>query len=565
MAIRNNHWYNLNEQRYYPLDDIASAVSDQGQLLPSALIADLRLRWPRELGQYAFLSALSLTPHLLTALIEVTDTLDNSSGSTLVAGITLPRAELTLGRTYPLKSFQPGAGGFITIGSDDLPPYTGRFSTPHQSLLTPRAARPSRRPPVRSLGIENAATALTGLVNLVAVPPLKLTRATRTINGIETDNVIVFGLVQTADEITQAGGIVESVFNEFAGPCGKRVGSRTCGDPQPIESINGIVPDCDGVITLEFRGCATVGRNVVDCGVVVDCDLGLSLSCEPPYLPNLQTGELPNEVPPTIIRPPLPPQPPVNPPFSISESVETVLALPYCDTFDDVVAYGFSPTGNSVWGFVADDSPGEDFCCQGPPESSTEGCSFNSISESGNLVPPIEVICSYATVDPAAQATTNISLWTLDVQTLFRTYTTDVKIVTGLTGSLKNAGILVNYRLITATLSNYLVALLDIDNSTFGIYFFNGLNLIPLGLAVVSDARVDDWYRIRFTSRPNPANLTSVLLTANLIGVTDPTISVTVNSSIPSNLWVSDSGIAGLYARRSKSYFSYWRVDEVIL
>lgn len=565
MAIRNNHWYNLNEQRYYPLDDVASAMSDQGQLLPSALIADLRLRWPVELGKYAFISAVSITTHLVTVLIEATDTLDNSTGSTLIAGITLPRADLTLGRTYSLQSFHAGAGGFITIGNDQLPPYSGRFSSPNQALLTPRAARPSRRPPVRSLGIENAATALTGLVNLVAVPPLKITRATRVINGVETDNVLVFSLFQTAIEIANTGGVIQSVFSEFAGPCGKRVGSRTCGDPQPIEAINGVQADCDGIITLDFRGCATVGRNVVDCGVVVDCELGLSQSCDPPYLPNLQTGELPSETPPTIIRPPLPPQPPVNPPFSISESVNTVLSLPYCDTFDDAVANGFSPIGTAAWGFVADDSPGEDFCCKGPPESEVDECSVSSISESGNLVPPIEIVCSYGTVDSSAQSVTNISLWTLDVQTLFRTYTTDIKIVSGLTGSLKNAGILINYRLLSGTLVNYLVALLDIDNSTFGIYFFNGLNLIPLGQATVPDARINDWYRIRLTAIPNPINLTSVALTATLIGITDPTITATINSSLPSNLWVEDSGVAGLYARRSKSYFSFWRVDEVIL
>lgn len=565
MAIRNNHWYNLNEQRYYPLDDTASAISDQGELLPSALIADLRLRWPVELGKYAFVSAASLTTHLVTVLIEVSDTLDNSSGSQLVAGITLPLADFTSGRTYSLQAFTAGAGGFIVFGNVALAPYTGRFSSPQQSLLTPRAARPSRRPPVLSIGIENAAKPLTGLVDLIATPPLKLTKATRTINGVEYDNVIVFSLVEPAVEIQAlAGDITTSVFKEFAGPCGKRVGSRTCGDPQPIESVNGVGPDCDGVLTLDFRGCALVGRNTVDCGVVIDCELGLSQSCEPPYLPNLQTGELPNETPPVIITPPVPPQPPVVPPFSISESVQTILSLPYCDTFDDATAHGFFPIAAASWGFIADDSPDEDFCCQGPPESSTNDCSFSSISESGNLVPPIDVASSYGTLDAKAQSVTNISVWSLDVQTLFRTYTTDFKIVQGQLGSLKNAGVLVNYRLATPTLANYLVAVLNIDNSTFGIYFFNGLNLLPLAQIEVADARIEDWYRIQFTVIPNPANLTTVLLTATLTGITDPSISVTINSSLSSSLWVEDSGLSGLYTSRSKSYFSFWRVDEVL-
>jgi hypothetical protein len=563
MAIRNNHWYNLNEQRFYPLDDVASATSDQGQLLPSGLIVDLRLRWPSELGRYAFVSAVAVTDRLVTVLIEVTDTLDNSSGSLPLAGITGLRAELVSGRTLALQAFQPGVGGFIVFDTAGLPNYSGRFSTPQQSLLTPRAARPSRRPPVRTVGVENAATSLTGLVNLTAVPPLKLSKATREIDGVVYDNVLVFSLQQPADEIASAGGVAQSVFNEFAGPCGKRVGSRTCGDPQPIESINGVVPDCNGVLTLDFRGCAVVGRNVVDCGVVIDCELGLSQSCDPPYLPNLQTGELPNETPPTIIRPPLPPQPPINPPFSLSESVRTVLTLPYCDTFDDAEAFGFNPLGTSGWGFIADDSPGEAFCCQGPPESLSEDCLAVSVSSSGLETNPIEIVCSYGTIAAAATTATNISLWNLDVQTLFRTYTTDVKIVAGPVGSLQNAGVLLNYRMATSTLVNYLVALLDIDNSTFGVYYFNGLNLISLGRVTVPDARAGDWYRIQFTAKPNPANLTNVLLVASLTGITDPTIQTTINSSLSSSIWTADSGTVGLYARRSRSYFSFWRVDEV--
>ena len=148
------------------------------------------------------------------------------------------------------------------------------------------------------------------------------------------------------------------------------------------------------------------------------------------------------------------------------------------------------------------------------------------------------------------------------MQTLFRTYTTDIKIVKGIPGSLKNAGIVVNYRLVTETVASYLVALLDIDNSLFGLYLFNGLNLVSLGHVAVRDLQTDNWYRVSFTVN---SNFTNVLLTATLNGVTDPTIAVTINSSLPTSLWVTDSGISGLYARRSKSYFSFWRVDEVIL
>jgi hypothetical protein len=175
-----------------------------------------------------------------------------------------------------------------------------------------------------------------------------------------------------------------------------------------------------------------------------------------------------------------------------------------------------------------------------------------------------EIASSYATLTENAQGRTNISIFTSDVQSLYRTYTTDVKVVQGLTGSSKNAGIVLNYRLASATVVNYVVALLDIDRSTFGVYFFNGLNLLPLSTVSVPEARINHWYRIRLTAVPNEVTQTSVLLTATLAGVTNPSITATINTSLLSNLWAVDAANAGFYARRSKSYFSFWRIDEVL-
>lgn len=565
MAIRNNHWYNINEQHYYPLDDTASAISDSGDLLPSSLISDLRLRWPVTYGQYAFLSSAAITPYLVTVLIEATNTLDPIAGqTTLIAGITLAKDALTPGRTYALSVFKPGVGGFIAIGSNVSAEFSGRFSSPRQSLLTARAARYSRIPPVPTIGINNTASPLSGLVNLTAVAPLQITKETRIINGVEETNVLVFRLSEPAQSINTATPN-QSIFSKFAGPCGKRVGAKTCDDPQPIQNINGIVPDCDGVLTLDFRGCATVGKNVVDCGVVVDCNLGLTGACDPPYLPNLVTGELPSEVPPILIPPPLPPQPPIPVPGSISESAQTILSLPYCDTFDEVYAYHFSPVGVSSFGFISDDSPEENFCCSGPPPADTSyGCPTNSISESGHWYPFPVIASSYGTISDNAQAVTNISLFTADVQSLYRRYTTDFKIVQGINGSLKNAGIVTNYRIATATIINYITAVLNIDNSRFGIYFFNGNLPVAITEVLVPEAQINDWYRLSFELTPNLITKTSINLTAVLAGVTDPLVNYTLNASISTALWVTDAANAGFYSRRSKSYFSYWRIDEVV-
>jgi hypothetical protein len=592
MPIRNNHWYNLNEQRYYPLDDTASARSDNGDLLPNSLLSDMRLCWPTEYGQYAFISAAASTPSLVTVLIEVADTLENSpSTSMLIAGITLPKEELINDRTYTLTPFKPGVGGFIVFGADLDQTYSGRFSSPSQSLLTPRAARPNRLPPVPTIKVEDNAVALSGLVKLTALAPLQLVKETRIINGVEYPNVVVFRLKEEEQNI-ETTAITESVFATFAGLCGKRTGAKTCNDPQPIQFINGVAPDCDGILTLDFQGCAVIGQNTKDGGITVDCSLGLSTSCVPSYLPRLSDGKLPSEAPRVIITPPLPPTLPIVPDVSISESVRTLLTLPYCDTFDEMVAVGFYPMGDSLFDFISDDSPAENDCCVGAltnygcdmsvslSSSIDYGVSYslsnsvsNSISNSMShslsysiatvpIIRSIEIASSYATIHPNAQARTNISIWTLDIQSLYRKYTTDVKITDGQLGSKKNAGIVINYRQVLPTVINYLVAMLDVDNSTFGIYFFNGLFLVPIATTGVAKAKADDWYRISFTVIPNNITQTSVQLVAVLTGITDSTITTEISTSISANLWQTDAGNAGVYAKRSRSYFSFWRVEE---
>lgn len=575
MAIRNNNWYNLNEQRDYPVDDTASAISDSDLRLPSSLVTDLRLRWPVELGRYAFISAAAVTPGIVTVMIEVSETPNNTPNTaTLIAGISVPKVELLQGRTYVLETFQDKVGGFIVFGSGTEENYSGKFSSPEQTLLTARAARAIRQPPIPSIRTSQSAAKLTGLINLTAAEPLFLSKETRVIDGVEFDNVIVFKLQERPNTDAQ-----DSVFSEFAGDCGKRTGSRSCTDPQPVETINGVQPDCDGIITLDFKGCSVVGRNVTDCGVILDCSLGLSASCEPPPLPNLETGQLPSEIDPVLIPPVIPPEPPVGPDISISESATTILTLPYCDTFDDGFAYGFSPAGSSFFGFIADDSPGEAVCCEGnggdmppayPPTANPDGCTTsqsvsNSASASWDVVPIIEVDSSYGVVSASGLSRTNISLFTSDVQCLFRRYTTDLKIrtgaVVGVAGSLQNAGILLNYRITDSGQVNYHLFLVDIDNSTVGIYFFNGVTTVELVAVEITDLRADDWYRISVTGVP-AASQTSVDLTLNFDGITDPSLSATLNVSVSSNTFGQDNGNVGLYGRRSISYFSFWRVQE---
>jgi hypothetical protein len=561
-VIRNNHWYNINEQNAYPIDDTASCLSNEGHRLSSSLIADMQLRWNRDLGKYAFISAVTCSEFIVTLLIEVTDQLDNTNQqSKLIAGISLEKASLTPYRTYRLETFERGVAGFITFGSNTDELFRGVFSSPLQTRLTAKAARPIRKPPLETLGIANIEKAVSGLVRLNAEQPLEIVKEARSIGGVVYDNVIVFRLKEPpAATATQN---TESVFSQFAGPCGRRVGSRSCVDPQPIESINGLSPDCDGTLTLEFQGCAIVGKTAADCGVVVDCEYGLSDTCAPPFLPELDTGKLPSEVPAAVIPDPDPPEPPVQPDISISDSMSTLLSLPYCDTFDDGFAYSFSPMDLATWGMSPDDSPEEAFCCVGPPPNNTAfGCE-SSISDSQSASVSL-FSYSYGTANLPSLSRTNISLFTLDSQSLYRRYTTDLKVISLSTASKNNAGIIVNYRLNSADLYTYVFALLDIDNLIFGVYYFNGINAVPLSTIAVPSAAIDQWYHLELTVTPNEITRTSVNLQAVLKSVDTALVDVAISTSLPGTLWETDAGNAGFYTKRSAGYFSYWRIDEAV-
>jgi len=567
MGIRNVHWSNQNELIGYPLDDAASRTDDAGQLLPSSILQDLRVRWPAALGRFAFVSAVTVTSRIVTVLLSVTDSLTSDGQSAkLIAGLSLDRRGLEQGRTYPLEAFVPGAGGYIAIGSIEEITFFGKFRTPQQSLLSLRAARAYRPSPVSAVRLLGAETGLTGLVDLTATAPLQLVKASRTINGTVYDNVIVLKLVQPAAAV-QGAVATQSIFATFGGKCSERVNAKSCGDPAPILSVNGVTPDCDGVITLDFRGCAVAGKVVPVCGLVIDCDAGLSNTCQADALPRLSDGKLPSELEtPSALRlgadiyaGPVPADAEYD--YGISESFTTSLSLPYCETFDSSTAVGFSPVGDSLFGFAADDSPAEDSCCSGPPVPDTPCC--QDVDGQPNSEQVFEIDCSYGTVAREAQTRTNISVFVADIQSHFRKYTTDLKVEPGYPGSRQNGGIVINYRWNeTYKIYEFWLVLLNVEAGSFGIYFFNGVSLVLQSPSVIiPELRANDWYRLIVTVLLGEGNNTKI--TATLRGIYDPGVEATLTTSVRNALFMPDQGQVGLYASRSRTLFSFFRIEEV--
>ena len=549
MAVRNLGWYNRGEATAYPIDEAASSSDDAGQRLPADIITDLNLRWPSTEGLCAFVTAVSVTDTLVTLTIQSAELPSSSGGATALAAVSV-RRPVDIGRMYQLKPQADGVGGWVVFGRGaNGVKYSGRFSTPAQSRLVPRAARSYRPFPVASLSVRDAAVALTGIVRLRAREPLQIVKEQREIEGVVRDCIVVrlidnastdFPVPSTA--ISLLGGQTPSVFQQFSGPCAGRPESDTCGDPQPIEYINAVGPDCNGVLTLEFAGCAQVTQIMSICGLAVDCQFGLTDACLPAQLPN-SAGLLPSEyqaadVPDTDYPPPPEPEP------GNSESITIVGQLPYFNCFNGEASSEMTDiSGDWDWS-GDDDSPTSCYqALNGDPGSASV-----SSAENG-------VYASYST------AMRSVTIWDgFDDQTTFRRVTTEVKLIQGPFGAKHNAGLVLNYR--PGDIAGqyvYHIAEIDYDTQQFRITRFNGATFQEILRTTLPGIDLDQWYRITATVVPHTSpGQTSI--SARLESVTGAPIDATLTTVV--NDYVPSTGRFGLGSWRAIAYFDSFKVEE---
>lgn len=288
MATTNYGWYNNNELRAYPLDDLATGTDDDGLPVPTNILVDLQLRWPLAAGRYAYLSGLTVTNKLVSAVFMAADDLDDPGTYTPLAAITLVKP-INSYVLYALTPIHPGVGGFVVFGNL-LEPASHRLATPRQGLLAHRIAQAYAPPGVTSLGKRGVGASLQGLVSMLAGPDITITSEELSIAG-ESRQALVFRLARGTTE--------RNVLELYCGPCGARPESHNC-EQEGIETINGVGPDCDGNLNISFVGlsgltpasCMSIGA-----GIVLDHDLGIAdlgthrgnplpgeNQCEPPVL-----------------------------------------------------------------------------------------------------------------------------------------------------------------------------------------------------------------------------------------------------------------------------------------
>ena len=275
MSIRNQNWYNLQSTRRYPLDDRSTGDDDLGITLRDDILVDCNIRFPSTLGRYLYVQAITVSPGIVTVVLGVGSQLLSRDGVT-VAAVSLVKP-VTANQNYSISALVPGVVGWIALGPGIDTPFTAKFTTPQQSLILPRCGQMYNALPIQTIAKLGLRDTLNGIVNVTTTTPLTAKYEKNkafVINGehIMLRNVITFGLDQSLQTDTF------NPLKDFLGPCAQRPESRTC--PQvPIETINGVAPDCDGNITIEFDGID--GRLFIECGGIdLLTSTGLQQACQ---------------------------------------------------------------------------------------------------------------------------------------------------------------------------------------------------------------------------------------------------------------------------------------------
>jgi len=269
MAIRNQNWYNLQSTRRYPLDDLSTGLDDGGEFIRDDIVVDCHIRFPNTAGKYLYVQGLTVSPGIVTVVFGAVNDINAVAGNTVCAvSVIQPAAAYVHYSVTPLIA---GVSGWVVFGPGIDTAFSGRYTAARQTIIQPRNARPYEPLPIPTIGKLNVGTALQDVVSVVGSSPIKAEYKTITYDSQEYP-AIVFRLDE--DLVTTD----YNALKQFLGSCGQRPESGTC-PKQPIETINGVAPDCDGNIDIVFDGFTSAMFE--NCGGLdVTTDISLSATCD---------------------------------------------------------------------------------------------------------------------------------------------------------------------------------------------------------------------------------------------------------------------------------------------
>lgn len=282
-------WCNANELRNYPLADLASKRSETGVLLPDNFLVDANIWIPSSAGTRVALSSAAITPGLVT----LTFVADGGGTPVPVAALAIPKP-VTLYRKYNLSPYYPGVGGWVSFGAavEQLESLSLLFNTFTATELVPKIVRSYDDLPLLSVGKKDRVQALTGLVEIRGGDDIEVLACTDDWPVGSDPNYIdnprykrkIDGEPRRCIAIRLAGDPqnYETLY-AYTGPCAKAPESQQCGR-RLVQRINGVSPDCNGNIEVEFRhipvGTVMDSQDKV-VGLSLDYQLGLTDVCDP--------------------------------------------------------------------------------------------------------------------------------------------------------------------------------------------------------------------------------------------------------------------------------------------
>jgi len=194
-----------------------------------------------------------------------------------IAAFTM-RQPVQVHRVYSLAALVSGAAGTVVFGpGTQQRTYQGRFSTVQQGQLLVRCASTYAKGPVSALRVTGAPP-IGGVVTLAAGNDVQIDTFTW---QIQTPVGIAgaIGLALATPPVPPGASVPPtSPLYAYAGPCGARPESRTCPST-PLETIDGVGPDCAGILEIEFRRVHVYPVYAGVGGLVLSLPLGLSAIC----------------------------------------------------------------------------------------------------------------------------------------------------------------------------------------------------------------------------------------------------------------------------------------------
>lgn len=564
MPNRRNNWYNLHSTRRYPLDDKSTGTDDDGLRLRDDIINDIHLRFPLSAGRYAFLSGITVSDKLVTAVFTATDDIDNPTKLTPIAVVHALKP-VSEALNIAVRPLYPQVGGFIVFG-DTTENFVARFSSPRQGLIAPRAARAFNTLPIPTLRRATNGNGLTGLVTLRGQTDVEVVSEEVNIQGYGRQQAMIVRLVQSP--------IGDNVLEKYIGPCDARPESRNC-EKTPVETINGAIADCVGNIdilfcNLEVAAFESCGDGDNPGGVIIDGSIGIDEVCagqQPERfkgrdlcLPSISSSSLSSLSSfPT-------PSTPLSSSVSLSSAAPNCADLPYCEPFDDAIADYFK-IKIGAWVFEPVESPAES-CGSEISRKSCDSSSHSSLSSLSMVVSQIEN-CTPWMERPAlsyrceGDYLRNVAVWDACAysSSLEKVVTTDLRLNSS---SQENGGIIINWHVVDP-LSNpheeYFHALLDRRENAVRLVRYTGVSPIfeVARVTLGSPAVIGHWYRMKVTTQA--LTLPSVAIRIEVTGVTNPGWPA-VTLTVPTSQFLPDDGLFGLGSIRGVTDFSYFAIKE---